>query len=264
MTQWPRPTPLAGSVPDWVPANAKIHIDFLGGTPQGRAWSNEAVVAVDTLLGSDNVNGFTYNAAKIIPGIGYKDEDAAGYPAFTGALFTTVIASSTLVLSAVLQDDEQYKLELGTSDFNHSIDLQASQTAGSSNVEIDTFANTDVTVSEIDQVSNVSGIVKVAANLKAAADTADCAFSMNGRTAISHSQANAWGLPFDYVGFYVLGAPVLQAITIYDPLPDTTGLSELSGFSASPGPAPITKQIMSLYGLRSGMVLQGCAQGFGR
>ena len=208
-----------GETPAWVPTDAAIHIDFLG----NRAWSNGTGVGIDTLLGSDSENGFTYDAAKITAGVGYKDDSGADYPAFIGASFALMNAGSTLVLAVVMQDDDQIKLELGTSDFNHSVDLQADQAAGVSVTKIIGFVFPDSFPSETDEVSNASGIIKCAANLKAV----DFAFSMNGRTAISLSQADAW-VPFDFIGFYVRGAPVLQSITLYDPLPDTTGLSELS------------------------------------
>jgi hypothetical protein len=39
-----------GGAPSWVPVGAKIHFDFLGGAPQGRAWNNGAEVAISTLL----------------------------------------------------------------------------------------------------------------------------------------------------------------------------------------------------------------------
>lgn len=51
-----------GGVPEWVPADAKVHIDFFGGDPQGRAWvEGTGEVAIDMLLGSDpNTEGWDW------------------------------------------------------------------------------------------------------------------------------------------------------------------------------------------------------------
>src|SRR5580765_7464155 len=78
-----------GSAPDWVPNNAKIHIDLIA---PGRAWTEaDGEVAIDTLLGSDpNTEAgwypTEYNPTNLT-GDGYGN--AAGInPALIGALLS--------------------------------------------------------------------------------------------------------------------------------------------------------------------------------
>ena len=91
--------------PRWVPADAKIHIDFLGGSPQGRAWSNGAEVAIDTLLGNDpnTENGWGiagYDPANLTTD-GYGGSDVAAI----GFLRDAVLSGSTF---AVLSKDAKW------------------------------------------------------------------------------------------------------------------------------------------------------------
>ena len=77
--------PPSGDI-SWVPANARIHVDFLGGSPQGRAYGDGVVVAVNTLLGSDpatvsSYGATSYNPAYLVPN-GYANNSPA---AFIGA-----------------------------------------------------------------------------------------------------------------------------------------------------------------------------------
>ena len=89
-----------GGASSWVPVDAKIHIDFLGGTPQGRAWNNGAEVAINTLLGSDPTTVSSYGATSYNPTYlganGYANNSPA---AFIGAAKTMLLNGATMVLS---------------------------------------------------------------------------------------------------------------------------------------------------------------------
>jgi hypothetical protein len=86
-----------GGAPDWVPADAKIHIDLVGGDPQGRAWvEGTGVVAVDTLLGASGLfPERSYDPDNLVADVGYTSgggvalAGAAGV--FAGGDFTMVV-----------------------------------------------------------------------------------------------------------------------------------------------------------------------------
>jgi hypothetical protein len=103
------PTPVdegggGGTAPDWVPADAKIHIDLVGGTPQGRAWvDGTGEVAVETLLGSDpntdNAWGTTsYDSANLTADGYVWSASGDGAIAFLGVLRAAVVGGSTSVI----------------------------------------------------------------------------------------------------------------------------------------------------------------------
>src|SRR6185436_2452345 len=91
-----------GGAPDWVPANAVIHIDLVGGSPQGRAWNNGAEVDVDTLLGTDpnTPNGWAqteYDPADLTAnGLVYGTSGEDLPPALIGAARTLMLDGATI------------------------------------------------------------------------------------------------------------------------------------------------------------------------
>jgi len=84
--------------PDWVSPGAQIHIDFIGGSPQGRAWvQGVGVVGINTLVGNDPLAdaGWTttgYNSAELTPD-GYLPTMSA---AFIGEARNLLLTATTV------------------------------------------------------------------------------------------------------------------------------------------------------------------------
>src|SRR5262245_6371014 len=72
-----------GGAPDWVPANALIHIDFVN----DRAWSDGAEVAIDTLVGADPNTVDAWGETEYDPD-NLNADGYAGTVAFIGAALT--------------------------------------------------------------------------------------------------------------------------------------------------------------------------------
>jgi hypothetical protein len=219
------PPDTGGSTPDWVPANAKIHIDFLGGAPQGRAWSNGAAVAIDTLLGNDpnTVNGWGAS--------GYDPVDltadglvySVNPPAFLGVALSTMLSGATL----------RYQFKHLDTDFL-SMTFALLALDGSDAIEIDCAFEADrdfriytwnISGSEmLDAVNIGAGAINaVATTITASRFEA----AINGLNVLTYSDAHP-DVVAAVIDTAVGGHRALQSITFYDPLPDTTGLSALS------------------------------------
>jgi hypothetical protein len=84
---------------DWWDAGTLIHIDLVGGSPQGRAWVNGVgEVNVDTLLGDDANTENAWAATDYNP-LNLGADGYLGYTALIGTALTTVLAGSTIVLT---------------------------------------------------------------------------------------------------------------------------------------------------------------------
>lgn len=214
------------SAPAWVPANARIHIDFLGGTPQGRAWSNGAVVAIDTLLGSDpnteNAWGPTgYDPADLTAdGLKYSTSP----PALIGAALTKVLAGATvrfvvkvglpLITSSfvLVSSDGADAIDIDDID----IDMHAYSWNGTANADLNGILN------NLNGAINATAVTVTATRLEAVA---------NGYTtpiALTLSDADRPVANPLTAAIMDAFSQILQSITIYDPLPTTAGLSALS------------------------------------
>lgn len=222
---------------DWVPEGAVIHIDFLGGTPQGRAWTaDDGEVGIETLLGSDpnTENGWditAYDELRITAdGYVQYDEEVGGSPlAFIGAARTLLLGAatssySTVNLDATLQVAISSLLFL-SADGNDALQLDVSnpdttvyawQGAASATIS-------GVTNDEAPGARNVLAATVTASRLEAA---------LNGSNAVALTLTSAERPAGNSLVAVVLdlrsSGKAIQSITIYDPLPDTTGLSELS------------------------------------
>jgi len=220
-----------GSIPDWVPDNAKIHIDFLGGTPQGRAWSNGAQAMINTLLGADanTDNGFgptEYDpTAFATEGYAYQNNP----PALIGAARTLVIAGATVRIQVKRQPaagNPKLRFVLVSTNGNDAVQIDAVKT-----IPYDVHAYSYN--GPFDQIiQNIWSDATGAANAVALTVTSSrLDIASNGSTAVAGTLgATDRPVANPLVAVVVDGDfdQALQSITIYDPLSDTTGLSELS------------------------------------
>lgn len=229
-----------GGTPAWVPANAKIHIDLVGGTPQGRAWvAGTGEVAVETLLGADpNTEGgwdtTEYDPAALLAD-GYGRMDGMGTAldvAVIGALRAGLLAGSTVVYQM-----KQIDVNTGTNNFfmlsaDGGNAVGFGQVFGSLNANASSWGGTfSETISGIlNHVTDGTGAI----NKEAITLTPLRAeFAVNGSTAVA---AIIGPDDFPVTGddpivaglFEIAVGQALQSITLYDPLPSTSGLSELS------------------------------------
>lgn len=220
-----------GGAPDWVPENAKIHIDFVGGTPQGRAWvQGTGEVDVDTLLGADpNTEGVwgasEYDADNLGPD-GYVGA-ASRYIAFIGAARTLILSGTTLRYSIYSSGDTypDSLASLVSAPGAHNLDVAiaspctAESWGGTINDE-NMFANEGVSA-----YSNALAWTITATRFE---------YAISGSEAVAHAITEA-DYPLSGANQIVAALigienslEYLQSITLYNPLPDTTGLSELS------------------------------------
>jgi hypothetical protein len=232
-TSWPEGGSGDGSAPTWVPANAKIHIDFLGGTPQGRAWSGGAQVAIDTLLGSDpnTVNGWGttgYDPALLtsdgFPGTSIDGSPAPYDLAFIGAALAGILTGATMVVRMKFGTSPSLitassPLVILSADGMHGVEWNC----GEDNYFTQSYDG-PASVEMTPGVTTGSGALNALA-MTYAVNRSDIA--LNGREALTTELTEP-----EVVGLVAaLCSPegcYAQSITIYDPLPDTTGLSELS------------------------------------
>lgn len=233
-----------GGAPAWVPANAVIHIDLVGGSPQGRAWvAGTGEVAVDALLGTDAnaIDGLgttQYNPACLKPN-GYSVLSGQGSAniALIGAARTKALAGSTFRLQ--MKDGDQssgtsFGLTGTSASAGIQVDLKTTRalaiyswggagTTGSvanygsvfsANVSYNVIAGTLVPI-RVDYTANgnvAQSIVLTETDFPISGDdTLDIAFIT----------LSTGGVGTNYRQF-------LQSITLYDPLPSTAGLSDLS------------------------------------
>jgi hypothetical protein len=230
-----------GTAPDWVPADAKIHVDLVGGSPQGRAWVDGiGEVVVDTLLGSDpnTENGWgptSYNPVYLMEN-GYAP--VSGSLAIIGNALSAMLPASTFVirfkttssgmgsyiaaLSVVGDDAVEYDLQ--------GSGLHAYSWKGSYSETIPDILNV---------ITDMGGGEFVGHGMNAMAITLTPVRSdiaVNGSEAVSAVLTTAeypTSGADQLVAFVVQGnnADAIQSITIYDPLPTTAGLSELSAIT---------------------------------
>jgi hypothetical protein len=219
-------------VPDWVPANSKIHIDFLGGSPQGRAYvDGVGVVAIETLLGNDpivenyapteylnsdlTVNGYLPSGGVVLftAFLGAARSLITAGATFRYKLSNTTLLSRSTTLFAMSSADGNDALEcvfgvlgLGVSSWNGSLSVGTSgtvSTVGAMNIVA-------LTVIDMRFEAAINGNPEIIAAVLSGDD---------------RPAAN----PLEGVSFSFREAGVaIQSISLYDSLPTTDGLVELS------------------------------------
>lgn len=227
-----------GGAPDWVPANAAIHIDLVGGTPQGRAWvAGTGEVAVDTLLGSDpnTVDGWgncTYDPADLATDGLLTGNDVA----FIGACRAALISGATFVYRFKGQQTDpggSTYMEYLSADGEAGLEVITQIPGGGGNGSISSWNGTAsaATAAVINMTAGAINVVAatitptrgdIALNGSAAATTPLTTddFPTSGASPIVAVLMEITGSPTN--GWY------WQSFTLYDPLPSTAGLSDLS------------------------------------
>ena len=215
-------------MPEWVPANALVHIDLVGGSPQGRAWvDGVGEGAVDTLFGEDaNAENYWDGASGYDPGaLTASGLVPSGVAAFIGAARTLLTTASGV--SVVMQ--------VTNSGVNGSGVIYISSASGNSAYKVTTAAHDDNGHADI--IADVSGAsFRVEADLVPFADgskigftlaqpTSTGALSVNGGAAATSTiGASEWPVSGEefVAAAYVLDNPAdpvaLGAITIYAPV----------------------------------------------
>jgi len=231
------PDSSAGGTPAWVPAGARIHIDLVGGTPQGRAWvDGTGEVAVDTLLGSDPNTESGWNVTFYDPAYlmsdGYYGDGVVLVTAFIGAARSKVLTGGTTVVRfrdplsclthsvfALVSADGNNGLEIELRG-NQSQRVNANSWNGSLDLTIQNILNTLA-----DGAINVLAFTLTQTRID---------FAVNGSDAVT-SPLTVDDYPVDGDGALVAvvidqrqNCEAIQSITIYDQLSTIAGLSELS------------------------------------
>jgi hypothetical protein len=243
-----------GGSPDWVPADAVIHIDLVGGTPQGRAWvQGTGEVAVDSLLGSDPntesaVRPSAYSPAQLVTdGYRFYDPPPGGagiaYPALIGALLTELLSGCTVRLQWITPGATSSGDMLEIVSASGANALEYYYSAGSLWVKGESWAGGYT--AQINSILNAGTATSVNAFALTATSTRS-EFAVNG------SAVNAGVLiPATHWNDLVAAMTVLrqndilQSITLYGPLPGTTGLSELSELTEGGGGAFASSSVSS-------------------
>ena len=222
------------TTPSWVPANAKIHIDFVGGSPQGRAWSDGAEVAINTLLGSDPNTENAWGESRYDPALltadGYADPDEI--LGFIGALRTLLLAGATLRIALKETNQSNVTLALVSADGNEAVSIDIN--AGSSDLSVQGYTWSGPLSAADNQIPNILNTGAGALNAVATTVTATrLDLAANGSDALAAVLSETDRPPGNpmVAAFIDSKGESIQSITIYDPLPTTAGLSELSALT---------------------------------
>lgn len=221
-----------GDIPEWVPEGAIFHIDFMN----DRAWSESGgEVAIDTLLGTDsaldtNWGTTAYNPASIAAN-GYQDENAAAY---LGDLRDAFVAGSTFVIttheaSSVLSGRHNFTPlavipEVSGEAFQADI-VQTGTRIQAENWELPVSVQSDAY-----NLLTIPGTNKYAFTATPTRFEA----ALNGTLVLTGNITGGWADTSGYTGALIYTdtsgntATFWRSITVYDALPDTTGLAALS------------------------------------
>ena len=228
-TSWPEGSG-GGPAPDWVPANAKIHIDLVG----VRAWTEaDGVVAIDTLLGSDP------NAENGWGATGYDPADlttdglvySTVAPALIGLARNAIVNAATVRIQSKQLDGTSVNFSFAILSSDGSDALETDLTVANFNLK--EYSWNGPLTNDLDNVANVG----IGALNAVAITITDVRFeaAANGSSVLigilvdaDRPAANPLTAVVVDAGQSPVNGAAFQSITIYDPLPDTTGLSELS------------------------------------
>jgi hypothetical protein len=223
--------------PEWIPEGAIMHIDLVGGSPQGRAWTQaDGEVDVDTLLGADPVSGDgLYDPVNYVPE-GYSFTEFFPYPPnFINALKNAYLSECTITfqymqLQAELQTDIP-GISARSLDYINEIMTQAqwwepwnaeamSSGPGPFSVVIPSIINMGLGALNKFAITITNTRFDMAVNgSDAVAGTMNSVDRPPGNPLVSVS-ISACGYTAHYLA--------LQSITVYPTLPTTSGLKELS------------------------------------
>lgn len=211
----------SGGSMNWVPDNAKVHIDLV----ENRAWTEtDGEVAINTLLGNDPIaDGVGYGNT------GYSEDDLTGYgllsslaPALIGEALTRALSDATIVI----RTNARY----GSG--NITFTLAAEEGAREVECVLGTDGNVYLSSEEIDAtIESIVNSGEGAINCMAMTRTSERAeVAVNGSDPLAEvlTAPELEGIVASLINLSGAGGQTLQSITIYDALPSTAGLSELS------------------------------------
>lgn len=228
-----------GGIPEWVPEGAKIHIDLVRAfNNQDAAWTEaDGIVAVDTLLGSDPNTEVGWGATAYNPDAlaidGYDMGLSGGPFALIGSALSLILAGSTFVLRYGMTNT-------GTPAGSPFVAISAD---GENAIEIDDAGSLTIEAysytGPYDRTSDavINAGVEGALNALAMTLTASRAeFAVNGSSVYEDTLnpdefIQTGDSPIVVALVDTRQNTAVQSLTIYDPLPDTTGLSALSEVS---------------------------------
>lgn len=229
--------------PSWVPDGAQFYFDFKNDPPRG--WDGSAEIDADgfaALLGNDPGNsycaGSNYNKALIIPGVGYdylSDIVLSGNMAFSvlGALKAMVEDGMTVVFTG--QIDPAYLDPWIT--FANTFEDYAELWAYTQWNELEAYSTRD-------QLFLMEGVLDYVAgefrpNRIAFTFTAlRWEIAVNGSVAMGAVLNPTFDTPNGPLDMFYVDAAPIETLAFYAPLPDITGLSELSQLPAAARGAP--------------------------
>lgn len=218
-----------GNAPEWVPENAVIHIDFLN----DRAWTEaDGEVGIDTLVGSDPNTVNAWSSTE------YDQEHLTedGYVIGSDIPFAMIGAARTLMVTGATTRIKFKQLEASFSsiaiatvaaDGNDAIEIDLGNAPLKVNAESWSGNMGLLTLRNIETLNSGAGSVNVIA-FTMVTDRLDAAVN---DVAVDTTAVDATDRPpgNPLVAWLVDAADqAIQTITIYDPLPSTAGLSELS------------------------------------
>jgi hypothetical protein len=214
--------------PDWVPANAKIYIDLVG----NRAWTEaDGTVAIDTLLGSDANTDNGWAATSYDPSHLTENGYLNGVVALIGGARTMAMDSATIRVALFTPSPQDIfvttYIAFVSADGNDAVEVDVnaappnvhgSSWNGPASTIVDNIVNSGPDVTNVVAFTITGTRLDIAANgSEAVAGSLDSDDRPPGNALVAALIALGDG---DYTA--------LQSITIYDALPDTTGLSALS------------------------------------
>lgn len=213
-------------------------------TEAGRgAWVSGSPVAIDTLLGADPNTDNTYGTSayhvESLTEDGYAD--LGDFPAAIGELRTAILAGATVEIGyKEVVSPSTAGVNLAAADGGDAIDialkadtnreLEVSSWSGDISVVVPNIANAGTGAINVVAFTIVSDRIDIAAN------------GSDAETAVVGEDERPPGNPFASVSFYIQ-TETLQYIKVYAPLPDTTGLSELSETGVT-NTAPYTFEVV--------------------
>jgi hypothetical protein len=217
--------------PDWVPANAKVHIDLVGGVPQGRAWTAGAgEVAVDTLLGSDPNTEAAWSVTNYDPSLltadGYCFSGGDPFAIIGIALSKLLSGATTVITMKMLVSDVLFgSFPIVTADGSDAIEIDFKCAEGEYNT-VDGFIWS--TNSDPEIIGALNGDVASLNRIASTITSSRLEWAVNGSSAASNSDMPHPGNLIAALLSSSNSTYAVQSITIYDPLLSTIGLSELS------------------------------------
>lgn len=223
---------LTMTVPTWVPTNAKVHIDLVGGSPQGRAWVDGiGEVAVSSLLGADAEANNYWGSDTVGYSASYLTSDGYGRASNPVGVAILGAALDKLLGNVTARLQFRYHTAEGTSpaglillsdDGANPLHCELSH-AGEKSLDVYTFNGMSLQI--IDVANDADGAINAFAITIAGPR---CEISGNG-SAVAEGEITEEVRPASnpFASAMIAASPntFIQAITVYDAFPSLRELS---------------------------------------